>query len=125
MYVDAVAAYCYRREWCGLSLYLSVMIVSSAETALPIEMLVGVWTWVGPRKHVLDEGAHWCHLANTTEPSICCGGVAFLRPPYLIGQAIYIFILWFLLSLFFFSSPNLSGQRLDVYHTSTHGVALV
>ena len=34
----------------------------------------------------------------------------------------YIFALWFL-SLF--SSPNLSGQRLDVYHTSTHGVALV
>ena len=25
---------------------------------------------------------------------------------------------------FFFSSPNLSGRRLDVYHTSTHGVAL-
>jgi len=25
----------------------------------------------------------------------------------------------------FFSSPNLSGLRLDVYHTSTHGVALV
>ena len=24
----------------------------------------------------------------------------------------------------FFCSPNLSGQRLDVYHTSTHGVAL-
>ena len=47
-------------------------------------------------------------------------------PPYEIGQAIYIFILWFLLlSFFFFSSPNLSGRRLDVYHTSTHGVALV
>jgi len=27
--------------------------------------------------------------------------------------------------LFFYSSPNLSGHRLDVYHTSTHGVALV
>jgi len=27
--------------------------------------------------------------------------------------------------LLFFSSPNLSGRRLDVYHTSTHGVALV
>ena len=26
---------------------------------------------------------------------------------------------------FFISSPNLSGRRLDVYHTSTHGVALV
>jgi len=25
---------------------------------------------------------------------------------------------------FFFSLPNLSGPRLDVYHTSTHGVAL-
>ena len=28
-------------------------------------------------------------------------------------------------SLFFFSSPSLTGRRLDVYHTSTHGVALV
>jgi len=27
--------------------------------------------------------------------------------------------------LSFFSSPNLSGHRLDVYHTSTHDVALV
>jgi len=36
----------------------------------------------------------------------------------------YIFILWFFLS-FFFSSPNLSGRRLDVYSTSTHGVDLV
>jgi len=26
---------------------------------------------------------------------------------------------------FFFSSPNLSGRRVDVYHTCTHGVALV
>jgi len=32
----------------------------------------------------------------------------------------------FFLSFFFlFSSPNLSGRRLDVCHTSTHGVALV
>jgi len=33
----------------------------------------------------------------------------------------YIFNLWFL----FFSSPNLSRHRLDVYHTCTHDVALV
>jgi len=33
-------------------------------------------------------------------------------------------ISFFFLS-FFFSAPNLSGRRLDVYHTSTHGVALV
>ena len=41
----------------------------------------------------------------------------------------YIFKLWFLCSIFylssFFSLPNLSGRRLDVYHTSTHGVALM
>ena len=41
----------------------------------------------------------------------------------------YIFAVWFLSSIyllsFFFSSPNVSGRRLDVYHTSTHGVALV
>ena len=37
----------------------------------------------------------------------------------------YIFALWFLSIFFFFSLPNLSGRRLDVYHTSTHGVALV
>ena len=40
----------------------------------------------------------------------------------------YIFILSFVLSssfFFFLSSPNLSRCRLDVCHTSTHGVALV
>jgi len=31
----------------------------------------------------------------------------------------------FFLSFFFFSSPILSGRRLDVSHTSTHDVALV
>jgi len=33
----------------------------------------------------------------------------------------YIFVLF--LSFFFFSSPNLSGRRLDVCHTLTHDVA--
>jgi len=39
----------------------------------------------------------------------------------------YIFMLWFVLSSSssFFSSPNLSHRRLDVYHTSAHGVVLV
>ena len=40
--------------------------------------------------------------------------LVFLWPPYVIGQAIYIFILWFLL---LFSLRNLSGRRLDIYHT--------
>jgi len=38
----------------------------------------------------------------------------------------YIFALSFVLSSsFFLSSPNLSRRRLDVCHTSTHGVALL
>jgi len=40
----------------------------------------------------------------------------------------YIFALWFLLLsifFFFFSLSNLSSRGLDVYHSSTHGVALV
>ena len=43
-------------------------------------------------------------------------------------ETIYIFILFLLLSSFFFlffSSPNLSSRRLDVYHTLAHGVVLV
>ena len=39
-------------------------------------------------------------------------------------ETIYIFMLWFVL-LSFFSSPNLSRRKLDVYHTSAHGVVLV
>jgi len=55
---------------------------------------------------------------------VFCKLSSCLWSPYIIGQTIYIFILSFVLS-FFFSSPNLSSQRLDVYHTFTHGVALV
>jgi len=53
---------------------------------------------------------------------------ARLWPPYEIGQAIIFFAMWFLSIFylsFFISLPNLSGRRSDVYHTSTHGVALV
>jgi len=53
-----------------------------------------------------------------------------LWPRYGIGQAIISlprgFFFSFVLSFFFlFSSHNLSGRRLDVYYTSTHGAALV
>jgi len=45
---------------------------------------------------------------------------------YGIGLTIIFLPCGFFLSIFlFFSSPNLSGRRLDVYHTSAHGVALV
>jgi len=48
----------------------------------------------------------------------------WLWSPYVIGQTIRFLPCDFFLSSFF-SSPNLGGRRLDVYHTSTHGVALV
>jgi len=49
-----------------------------------------------------------------------------LWPSYGIRQAIIFSCCGFyLLSSIFFSSPNLGGRRLDVYHTSTRGVALV
>jgi len=50
-----------------------------------------------------------------------------LWPPYVIGGPLYFcpVVSFHLLSSSFFSSPNLSGHRLDLYHTSTHGVALV
>ena len=47
-----------------------------------------------------------------------------LWPPYVIGGIIFLPCGFFLLLCsIFFSSPNLSGHRLDVYHTSTYGVA--
>jgi len=53
----------------------------------------------------------------------------YLWSPYVIGQTIIFsscsFFPSFYLLLSFFSLPNLSGRRLDVYHTLAHGVALV
>jgi len=57
---------------------VSVTIVSPAKTAEPIEMPFGMWTWVGPRKHKFDGGAHWRNLVNMTEPSMSSGDEAFL-----------------------------------------------
>jgi len=52
-----------------LSVSWSVTIVSLAKMAVLIEMLFWLWNPVGPRKHVLDGGAHWHHLVNTIKPS--------------------------------------------------------
>jgi len=44
------------------------------------------------------------------------------RPDHYIFALLFLSIYLLLLS---FSSPNLSGRRLDVYHTLIHGMALV
>jgi len=62
------------------------------------------------------------HLHPTTRPAELVMAALYNRAGH------YIFALSFLsffLLLSSFSSPNLSRRRLDVYHTSTHGVALV
>jgi len=41
-----------------MSVYLSLMIVSPAKMAEPIEMPIGVWTGVGPRNHVMCGGPY-------------------------------------------------------------------
>jgi len=50
-----------------------------------------------------------------------------LWSPYVIGQTIIYLPCGFYLSssCFFIFSPNLSGRRVDVYHTSAPGVGLV
>jgi len=40
----------------GLSVGLSVTLVSPAKMAEPIELPFGLTTWVGPENHVLDGG---------------------------------------------------------------------
>ena len=77
----------------------------------------------------------WQHVGRDAEP-----GTVHLRqlslllwPPYVIGGIVFLPCIFFYLSvclsvclsICFFSSPNLSGRRLDIYHTLTHGVALV
>ena len=68
-----------------------------------------------------------CPLYFVLIAAFVCDYISFLQflttvyllwPPYGIGQAI-IFLPcdFYLSSIFFFSSPNLSGRRLDVYHT--------
>jgi len=76
----------------------------------------------------------FCRLDWNTNPPLfyidrlgCCQywtiKEPYLWPPYGIGQTI-IFLPcgFFYLPSIFFSSPNLSHRRLDVCHTSTHGV---
>ena len=61
----------------------------------------------------------WIRFCLTRLISLCLDS---LWPPYVIlGPLYFCPVVSFLLSSFFYSSPNLSGRRLDL----THGVALV
>jgi len=60
-------------------------------------------------------------------PCITLPSIAFalLWPPCVADADILFLPCGFYLPIFFYSSPNLGGRSLDVYHTSTHDVALV
>jgi len=46
--------------------------------AEPIKMPFGMLNGMSPGNCVLDKGAHWHNLTNTTEPSMCGGDAALL-----------------------------------------------
>jgi len=76
-----------------------------------------------------DSKIEFCLLKIFDNLIICYVSISsvflfYLWSPHVIGQTI-IFLPCDSYLSFFFPSPNLSGRRLDVYHTSTHGVALV
>jgi len=89
----------------------------------PLNITAAVW----------NAGFHWWHSGNKKRTQnvseymlvLAYSLYAWLWSPYVIGQTIIFSSCFFLLSSSFFSSPNLSGRRLDVYHTLAHGVALV
>ena len=54
----------------------SVMIVSPAKMAEPIEMPFGVWTSVGSRKHVLKG----VHIGTTWRIRLNCPNAAAMQP---------------------------------------------
>ena len=67
-------------------------------------------------------GSHFHHVADCN----CNKWAARLIMDALSNtEAIIFSSSGFFLLLSFFSLPNLSSRRLDVYHTSTHGVARV
>ena len=72
-----------------------------------------------PNSAALNTGRHLCSAGRPSGWALAHILVSFCFP------RLYIFVLWFLLLLVVLSWPNLSGRRLDVCHTSTHGVPLV
>ena len=71
--------------------------------------------------YIRCQGQLYCYPAH-------CNLIALFLMAALHNRCGIIFLpCGFYLSSFFllFSSPNLSGRRLGLYHTSTHGVALV
>ena len=114
---------CLTVSWAGTQ-YIHFLRLFSSNGILP-----GV-------KFTLRPNVGFCYIDSVTARHSSCGRAGVWRLSLIMaalcnrGAIIFLpcdFYLsfLFLLSSFFFSSPNLSGHRLDLYHTSTHGVAQV
>jgi len=75
----------------------------------------------GPLNFFSEKSPLLCHLLSEFFAHL----LSFIMAALWNRAGHYILILWFFLLISFFSSPILSRHRLDVYHTSTHDVALV
>jgi len=113
---------CYRSVVC-----LSCLSVCDVRALWPNGWTDQDETWHTSRPRPWPHCVRW----GPSSPSqfsahICCGQMAAWTKMSLgmeLGLGPGDFVLEFYLS--FFSSPNLRRRRLDVYHTSTHGVILV
>ena len=79
--------------------------------------------------YIAKQGKHICWLMYmfVSCACVCTATSSFLWSP-IYNRADHcrpISSCGFYLSIFLFSSPNLSSRRLDVYRTSAHGVVLV
>ena len=71
-------------------------------------------TWA----ELLVESSYAIIIYSFIMAALCNKGAIIFLPCNFFPSSFFFY-------LFFLSSPNLSGRRLDVCHTSTHGVALV
>jgi len=101
------------RNVCTLSVYISQ---TSEDSSLPA--LLHLTVCVVPEQWLLS-------FSNTLIVRVTYLFATQFIMVALCNRADHNIFMLFLLLSFSFSSPNLSGRRLDVYHTLAHGVALV
>ena len=114
---------------CQLMTQMNQLVTSFLQSSLTVHcILSNTSTWSLLVANIIENVVNrlWWHvviaLCHTSFGSVISFILSFLWSPYVI----FLPCDFYLLSIFFFySSPNLSGHRLDVYHTLTHGVALV
>jgi len=133
--VNSVKQYRSLNEWRKYVGHWVIPVVDIRKGIQPYQNfhLLGWWMWLVnpclPRKlvcivFVYTVVRYFCTQEQLLKGSCSLCGLHIIMVTLWNRADHYIFMLLFvLLSFFFFSSPNLSRLRLDVCHTSRHGVA--